>query len=109
MIGDYRYAHNIILEMTLEYGLVGAFSLLLIFIPCIVGSISIIRDNISSIYLKSIALAWIYYATNSMFSGNIIGNINLFTFSAILRSINLNNILKDGLDSESTNSCSPYN
>ena len=89
MIGGGRYAHNIIMEMTIEYGLVGAFSLLLIFIPCIIGSISIIRDNIFSIYLKSIALAWIYYATNAMFSGNIIGNINLFTLSGIMIGIEL--------------------
>ena len=99
MIGEYKYPHNIIIEFVLMYGIIGIISFILIFSNSLKITISNIRaskQNIYiNIYIKALALAWIFYAISAMTSGSFIsGNSEFFIFSAILISINLNNILK---------------
>ena len=80
-----RRPHNLVIEFVIDYGIIGFFSMLLIFIPCIKITINIIKSKTDDFYIKAIALSWIYFATNSMFSGDFIqGNPQLLVFTAIL-------------------------
>ena len=80
-----RRPHNLVIEFVVDYGIIGTFSLLLIFVPSIKKVINLIKSKSNDFYIKAIALSWIYFATNSMFSGDFLqGNPQFLVFTAIL-------------------------
>ncbi len=85
MIGDYRYPHNIIMEFMIEFGVVGTISFLLIFLSGFSTTLRIIKNNSNNVYLLAMALGWVYFASNSMFSGSFIsGTGTFFVYTGIL-------------------------
>lgn len=87
---SFRYPHNIIIEFILDYGIIGAISFSLIFFTSFKLAVSIVKYNKNNMYLISIALAWVFYMSNAMFSGSFTsGNYNVFTWSAILSGLYL--------------------
>jgi hypothetical protein len=81
-----NYVHNLIIEMVLEYGLLG-----LVLISIIIGyglhfSYKLIGGRFPYQY-KVFGPVWIYYFLSTMVSSNVIGNRNLFFLTFILVSI----------------------
>jgi len=87
------YPHNLIVETLSEFGLLG-FIMLIIGACTFVTSLKTIRKSNENYILLIFVSIFVYYFTNSMFSGDFTGNIEVFISFAIL--INIKSKLSSG-------------
>lgn len=86
------YPHNLFLEMISEYGILGLISYILLFITTAYSTFKNIFNKNIEYQLKFIYLIWWFYFLNSMFSGDIVSNRELWIVSGLICGIKLSNI-----------------
>jgi O-antigen ligase len=88
MIGDYRYPHNIFIELIIEFGLFGVLFLAIMSISTFWALRKILTNKSDTmIGQKILAMVWVYYALNTLTSGSLLNNTEFHVFSGILMGI----------------------
>lgn len=82
-----QYAHNLILELIFEYGMIGIILIWLLFSGSVKASLRIFRLNVPLTY-KVIPVLVLFRLCSSMFSGDLIDWRNLFFLCVMLIIIN---------------------
>jgi O-antigen ligase len=86
------YPHNIVLEVIIEFGIIGIISFLLIFWNSLKIIIKNLRSTNVNPVLKGISIGWIFFFITYLLSSSISGSA-FFTYSALLAGIHVQNII----------------
>lgn len=82
------YPHNIILEIMVELGMIGLILITPLFLNSLIKINNILKIYSRNDTLKATYCLYIFYLINSMFTGDIILNLNLFLYLGISSVIN---------------------
>lgn len=92
--GVSNYAHNIILELILEYGIFGLISLLLITVSSFYSFFECIKSNEINYRIEVIFPIWLMYLLSALVSGYVTSNRELWVLTGMIVSINYLNKYK---------------